>query len=193
MKMNHLGLGVATGALLAATACSTEQASKEDYRQTLEALAAPYASCVIQNVIEDSTPPPAYLDNLPRQAVGFTVLTTVTSAAKEARKHYDTDDRFIWNDNVQGHLLFPGQNDKKYKGVPVAGQITNNLYSDNPREIYLYPQKRYSDGTKINVSVETSVWGNGSEKLADTNKPAKTTETSCGSLVLKAGVWHQAR
>ena len=183
--MNRLATGLATGTLLAVAACSSPEQgpSVAELRQSQEALVAPYASCVISNVVDTGEKPEPPVDGLPRDTVTMDVALTETPAAQKAREKYAEDDHFVWSNNLTASLTMN----------PVAAQFNATIATgDNQRPFRLHPRKdSYKDGTVITVYANTDLWGDGTEMTTSAGKPTKTTQKLCGRLVLASGYWQK--
>ncbi len=206
MNMNRLGLGVSTAILTGSmlTSCnpgSSETTPPSSTPETivnaaeLEAIIAPYAGCVIKNVVnthetpQDGVGMPASAEREEREKLEISVRTELSKPGEQARNKYAQDDTYIWNDTYTGKLFMKDQLVSKDGGYTVLGMYTKSLPQDG--NLTLYPRKGYKDGSKMVISVLTSTHGSGVEqgKPAGVRQDTVTRSINCGTLVLKNSNW----
>ncbi len=190
--MNRLATGLATGTLLALAGCTSLEhgPSPAELLKKQKILAAPYAGCVLKNIVETDEPPALMPDAERRETITMDIAFTTSPEARKLQQDYAKDDSFVWNHSLGAELTMVPKGSKH----PVAAQVNNSVIDgETQRRFELYPMKNiYQPGATIDVFAQTTLWGHGTEVVENPGEPDKTTRQWCGRLVLVNESWTPA-
>lgn len=188
MKYGIMGTSAALATSLALSGCSggaEKHPSPSEISAARKAIAAPYASCVVKDVVNEHrklSKSSQENDGFPREVISVELQLTKTAAAEQYMEKYKDDDTIIWDAPTAVGQLSRAKTPYAYN---VASSWPGTDIDKSPN-FNLYPRTGYPDGTNIDVYAVTGVQ---SSDISRHPGDAQQTHKFCGTLVMNHGDW----